>query len=254
VYNVYNQRIDTKKADSAPKGEEQETAVAKKKSLWNLGGWGWNAKNNMPLEPNQQPSAGQRKAISTERQDSTIPKGGTNFTWQYPSPQMFFNALTRKDKAEGVEEDDMENVVFFHNGMNEITWDRVRRWEALHHQECSDPKLARFRGRPHDLSPLARIRSWFTGEVPFDRHDWYVDRCGREVRYVIDFYFDEDKAGTMEAFTVEARPALDDLTSCVDRLKMNIYTVCAKYGLPCPISGHEPTVLVAKPETTESGE
>ena len=37
---------------------------------------------------------------------------------------------------------------------------------------------------------------------------------------MIDFYFDEDKAGTMEAFTVEARPALDDLTSCVDRLKM----------------------------------
>lgn len=23
---------------------------------------------------------------------------------------------------------------------------------------------------------------------PFDRHDWLVDRCGREVRYVIDFY------------------------------------------------------------------
>lgn len=23
---------------------------------------------------------------------------------------------------------------------------------------------------------------------PFDRHDWIVDRCGREVRYVIDFY------------------------------------------------------------------
>ena len=23
---------------------------------------------------------------------------------------------------------------------------------------------------------------------PFDRHDWLVDRCGREVRYIIDFY------------------------------------------------------------------
>jgi hypothetical protein len=34
--------------------------------------------------------------------------------------------------------------------------------------------------------------------LPFDRHDWYVDRCGKEVRYVIDFYFDEDKAGTRE--------------------------------------------------------
>jgi hypothetical protein len=26
-----------------------------------------------------------------------------------------------------------------------------------------------------------------------------VDRCGREVRYVIDFYFNDDKAGTDEA-------------------------------------------------------
>jgi len=45
-------------------------------------------------------------------------------------------------------------------------------------------------------SPLARLHSWFGGPLPFDRHDWYIDRCGREVRYVIDFYFDDDKAGT----------------------------------------------------------
>ena len=47
-------------------------------------------------------------------------------------------------------------------------------------------------------SPLARLSSWRTGQMPFDRHDWYVDRCGKEVRYVIDFYFNEDKAGTPE--------------------------------------------------------
>lgn len=46
------------------------------------------------------------------------------------------------------------------------------------------------------VSPLARVRSWLTGELPFDRHDWVVDRCGQEVRYVIDFYFYDDKAGT----------------------------------------------------------
>lgn len=34
--------------------------------------------------------------------------------------------------------------------------------------------------------------------MPFDRHDWTVDRCGKEVRYVIDFYFYDDKAGTPE--------------------------------------------------------
>ncbi len=44
-------------------------------------------------------------------------------------------------------------------------------------------------------SPLARIRHWLGGPLPFDRHDWYVDRCGQEVRYIIDFYFDDNKAG-----------------------------------------------------------
>lgn len=34
------------------------------------------------------------------------------------------------------------------------------------------------------------------GAAPFDRHDWIVDRCGKEVRYVIDFYFYDEKAGT----------------------------------------------------------
>ena len=25
--------------------------------------------------------------------------------------------------------------------------------------------------------------------LPFDRHDWWVDRCGKEVRYTIDYYY-----------------------------------------------------------------
>ena len=213
------------------------------------------------MEANQQPSVGQLKPLSVDREPSTIPKGGTESTWTYPSPQMFFNALNRKGKADGVDEEDMENVIFFHNGMNERTWEMVKRWEALHYAEYDEknqPKLSRcvgregpaktsrwtraererknreceqalartcvcvcvcaqseclgleltvppsldrslrFLGRPHDLSPMARVRSLFYGDVPFDRHDWYVDRNGEEVRYVIDFYFDEEKAGTME--------------------------------------------------------
>ena len=60
------------------------------------------------------------------------------------------------------------------------------------------------------------------GALPFDRHDWYVDRCGKEVRYVIDFYFDERRAGSPDAFTVDARPALDDFGSLRDRAKMGV--------------------------------
>eukprot|EP00976_Prorocentrum_cordatum_P082443 1184817-Prorocentrum_minimum.AAC.6 len=72
--------------------------------------------NNMPVEANQRPAPGQREIISTTRETSNIPKGGTNSTWVYPSPQMFYNALVRKGKAEDVTERDMESVVSVHNG------------------------------------------------------------------------------------------------------------------------------------------
>ena len=48
-------------------------------------------RNNMPTEPNQQPVRGQKQYISTYRLQSNIPKGGTDATWLYPSPQMFYN-------------------------------------------------------------------------------------------------------------------------------------------------------------------
>lgn len=31
----------------------------------------------------------------------------------------------------------------------------------------------------------------FFREYPFDRHDWFIDRCGKEVRYIIDYYHQE---------------------------------------------------------------
>jgi cytochrome c heme-lyase len=80
--------------------------------------------------------------------------------------------------------------------MNEVTWQHVLAWERLHAAECGQPQLLRFTGRPDELSPLARLSHWMGGQLPFDRHDWWVDRCGREVRYVIDFYFHEEAAGT----------------------------------------------------------
>lgn len=160
-------------------------------------------------------------------------------TWLYPSPQMFYNALKRKGKGNDVQEEDMEAVVRAHNSMNETTWQRVYEWEQLHLDECGSPTLLRFQGKPDQLSPLARLRQLLGGPLPFDRHDWFVDRCGKEVRYVIDFYFNEDKAGTPEAFDLVVRPALDSTEAAVDRLRMLIYTKFAQWGLPCPVTGHE---------------
>ena len=43
----------------------------------------------------------------------------------------------------------------------------------------------------------------------------------------------------MQAFTLRVRPALDSLEAALDRLKVRTYAVCAKYGLPCPVTGHQ---------------
>jgi cytochrome c heme-lyase len=232
VYNVYNQRIND---PAAPAAAASPLAGLPGQDVLD-------PKNNMPLEPNQQPCPGQKRLLSTDRQASNIPKGGTQSTWVYPSPQMFFNALKRKGKGSDVSEEDMDAVVFTHNTMNEITWQQVARWESLHYSECGQSTLLRFLGRPDELSPLARLSSWLGGPLPFDRHDWYVDRCGKEVRYVIDFYFDDDKAGSPEAFDIRVRPALDSPGAAIDRVKMWIYENFAEHGLPCPVTGHPPTM------------
>ena len=104
---------------------------------------------------------------------------------------MFYNALKRKGKANGITEDDMGMLLAIHNGTNERAWKMVMEWEK-DFKECADPTLLKFQGKPHDLSPKARFKTLFMGyPMPFDRHDWTVDRCGKEVRYVLDFYYDE---------------------------------------------------------------
>eukprot|EP01041_Mallomonas_annulata_P002436 gene2436-4726_t len=200
-YNVYNQKIDPS--------------------------------NQMPINPNQQPSPNQAVKLSTERVLSQIPKAGTDeSTWAYPSPQMFWNAIVRKNKVEGVKEQDIDTVVAIHNNMNENTWRQVLAWEELHPTTDvnKQPKLLRFLGRPHEISPKAYLKSLFGHPTPFDRHDWIVDRGGQEVRYVIDYYHDESgvdgdtkpKALTdvhsIQSIKVDVRPALDSIESIYDRI------------------------------------
>jgi hypothetical protein len=45
-------------------------------------------------------------------------------------------------------------------------------------------------------TPQARFLNFLGFKLPFDRHDWVVDRCGTDVRYIIDFY-----NGTLTQFT-----------------------------------------------------
>lgn len=108
----------------------------------------------------------------------------------YPSEQMFYNSLKRKGKGSDVKPEDVQLMVAIHNNMNEKTWRELLMWERFHCKKCDDPRLLRFLGRPDDLSPKARMKTWMGHDAPFDRHDWVVDRCGKEVRYIIDYYHD----------------------------------------------------------------
>ncbi|KAH9260764.1 hypothetical protein BASA81_001231 [Batrachochytrium salamandrivorans] len=188
--------------------------------------------NNMPKIPEMQTWPGQKQDLNKTRATSTIPKGA--FTpphqenvkegeaWVYPSEQQFFNAMKRK--GFDAKEEDMVTVVAIHNAVNERTWREVLKWETRYHaQHCPEPRLLKFLGRPTDKSPKARFLTTFLGYVePFDRHDWTVDRCGEEVRYVVDFYRGKISAndGTPIAFHVDARPALDNFSAVKDRVRM----------------------------------
>uniref|UniRef100_A0A914S5A1 Holocytochrome c-type synthase n=1 Tax=Parascaris equorum TaxID=6256 RepID=A0A914S5A1_PAREQ len=56
----------------------------------------------------------------------------SNEYWQYPSPQMFWNAMLRKGSR------DMENIIRIHNANNEEAWREVLKWENLLHPFVAD--------------------------------------------------------------------------------------------------------------------
>ncbi|KAI9479987.1 cytochrome c and c1 heme-lyase [Coemansia mojavensis] len=174
--------------------------------------------NPLNMMPNlsQDKHESQETALSTEREISTIPRADQDSQWEYPSPQQFYNALARKNMP--APEEHIDVMVDIHNFLNEGAWNEVLKWEKRHERECLQPKLIRLQGRPNDLSPLARMYSWIYGVKPFDRHDWYVDRCGKQKRYVIDYYegYPQDD---MPVFNLVVRPAIDDMGSLVDRAK-----------------------------------
>lgn len=68
--------------------------------------------------------------------------------------------------------------------------------------------------------------------LPFDRHDWIVDRCGKQVRYVIDFYQGpppvnsnntNNKSGIEPtSIYLDVRPAVS-FTGMWDRMRMKYF-------------------------------
>ncbi|KDN39612.1 cytochrome c and c1 heme-lyase [Tilletiaria anomala UBC 951] len=194
----------------------------------------------------------QRPSLSQERVISSIPRSRTddsgptpadtsnpNDHWVYPSPSQFFNALQRKNH--NPQAADMTIVVPIHNAVNERAWQQINAWENHFHpsskEKCGGIKLISFQGKPKELTWKAWAKTTFLGYMePFDRHDWLVDRCGQEVRYIIDFYTGKSaesshprgdsglvgaasstaRAGPSLSFYLDVRPAPDS----IDNLRM----------------------------------
>ncbi|KAI0653423.1 cytochrome c and c1 heme-lyase [Cubamyces menziesii] len=182
-----------------------------------------NPLNQMP-NLSQTPAAQQLAELPTEREVSSIPRDGSS-RWEYPSPQQFYNALVRKGWE--TPEEHVETMVQIHNFLNEQAWQEILKWEKKEDPSNAEPQLARFKGRPGELSPKARfwlfagwlLPSRFNTEPPFDRHDWIVRRnSGEEVRYVIDYYSAPPEPDGSPVFSLDVRPALDSVGSIKQRI------------------------------------
>ena len=91
-----------------------------------------NPLNQIPANLSLKRQPNQTVDLPTERTISTIPRPQNEEddgkTWDYPSPQQFYNALVRKGWE--TPEDSVEMMVDIHNFLNERAWREVMRWEA----------------------------------------------------------------------------------------------------------------------------
>ncbi|KAG2734989.1 hypothetical protein G9P44_001203 [Scheffersomyces stipitis] len=147
--------------------------------------------------------------LPIERATSSIPRTAAGSNWVYPSQKQFYDAMKRKKW--NPEAKDMETIVPIHNAVNERAWIHILNWERSNYDEavkmCGGITLTSFKGDSKKLTPRAWINSTFLGyQKPFDRHDWKIDRCGKEIEYVIDFY---GGAGKGASFYLDVRPKLN---------------------------------------------
>lgn len=147
-----------------------------------------NPLNYMFASISQDRAPNQTIDLPVERETSSIPRGDSSSTWEYPSPQQMYNAMLRKGYTD-TPQDAVESMVAVHNFLNEGAWGEIVGWERIFGQGLKDgwercrrgeegiafdalkeailgnqqdqqqqpPRLLRFQGRPQELTPKARI-------------------------------------------------------------------------------------------------
>jgi len=125
--------------------------------------------------------------------------------------------MKRKGLNPGDEPQSIPDMVKIHNSVNERCWSKVAEYENYHLSICANSKLKSFRGRAQDFTIRAKFWNLFGYQLPFDRHDWVVDRCGKEVSYILDFYSCPGEGA--DSVALDIRPAFS-LEGVMDRAKM----------------------------------
>ena len=166
-----------------------------------------------PMNPQYADLAQNEPELSNERQTSSIPSQSGK-PWIYPSEQMFYAAMLRKNK--NPEKQDMQTIIPIHNTVNEQCWKMIKEYEQL--DNTCTTKLVKFQGKQGELTIKARLYSFFGYQLPFDRHDWVIDRCGKQVTYIIDFY--KGHGGGL-SFYLDVRPAMT-MSGIYERLRFQI--------------------------------
>ncbi|KAE8222354.1 hypothetical protein CF319_g4437 [Tilletia indica] len=213
---------------------QRASALSKSREVSSIpraGESGYNGGEGDGAAPRPPPTTPADVSSSPGGGDATSAQGSN---WVYPSPAQFYSAMERKNHNPSA--DDMPIVVSIHNAVNERAWQEIVAWERgwlgsgsqvekegrrrrEPAEECGGLKLVSFTGKPHQLTWRAWGRTLLGYQAPFDRHDWIVDRCGSQVRYIIDFYTGRPNVAARTsptggpvqnvAFYLDVRPAPD---------------------------------------------
>lgn len=90
-------------------------------------------------------------------------------------------------------------------------------------------------------------------ELPFDRHDWIIDRCGKEVRYVIDYYDGGQVSDDYKFALLDVRPAMDSVENVWDRMKVAWWRWRYEREEQSPVFANDPYSKPAEESSSNSG-
>lgn len=77
----------------------------------------------LPTSTIPSPTTSSHSPANSEHESGTSTSGN----WIYPSEQMFFNAMKRKNYDPQAE--DMKSIIPIHNAVNERAWKEIKEWE-----------------------------------------------------------------------------------------------------------------------------